>query len=365
MNDLPFLLQSQHYSRTFSRKSLDFQSRMSAIFGGQLLRASSMTPYVLILTRTDDSEMDTVGLQLAMRGIPYLRVDVDILLTEVTFNLYENSGNVESVISSRGWELCNPHVILSRRFDVTGIPSLKDDLVVQSFARNEWEMAVRSLLSIESASWINHPDAISKLDRISQLRLAHSVHLMTPKTLVSNDFERIRSFIALCSDKVIVKVLGNHFVEPVPGTVYGIFPQVITRSNVNDLKMTALIPSIYQEYVLHTKEIRVTIIGHDITAVEVTKAGPEEIWERPDNILIQNHTLPLWTQERLQKYMKLANLEYGAFDLLLTPAGHYVFLEVNPTGDWLWLEKQNADVNITEKVVSYIARLMKETSDDN
>lgn len=30
--------------------------------------------------------------------------------------------------------------------------------------------------------------------------------------------------------------------------------------------------------------------------------------------------------------------QFGAIDLLLTPNGKYMFLEVNPTGQWLWIE---------------------------
>jgi hypothetical protein len=29
---------------------------------------------------------------------------------------------------------------------------------------------------------------------------------------------------------------------------------------------------------------------------------------------------------------------YGAFDFIVTPKGHYVFLEVNPAGQYMWVE---------------------------
>ena len=29
---------------------------------------------------------------------------------------------------------------------------------------------------------------------------------------------------------------------------------------------------------------------------------------------------------------------YGALDLVLTPDGRYVFLEINPSGQYLWIE---------------------------
>ena len=33
-------------------------------------------------------------------------------------------------------------------------------------------------------------------------------------------------------------------------------------------------------------------------------------------------------------------LIYGAFDFIRTPNGKLVFLEINPTGEWAWLEEK-------------------------
>jgi hypothetical protein len=29
---------------------------------------------------------------------------------------------------------------------------------------------------------------------------------------------------------------------------------------------------------------------------------------------------------------------YGAYDFIVTPDNRYVFVEVNPSGQWLWIE---------------------------
>ena len=36
--------------------------------------------------------------------------------------------------------------------------------------------------------------------------------------------------------------------------------------------------------------------------------------------------------------LQTLGLVYGAFDFIRTPRGEDVFLEVNPTGEWAWLE---------------------------
>lgn len=43
-------------------------------------------------------------------------------------------------------------------------------------------------------------------------------------------------------------------------------------------------------------------------------------------------------EEKLLMMLRRLNLNYGAFDLILTPEGKYVFLELNPNGQYLWIE---------------------------
>ena len=31
---------------------------------------------------------------------------------------------------------------------------------------------------------------------------------------------------------------------------------------------------------------------------------------------------------------------YGAIDMILTPDGRYVFIEINPNGQYLWIEQE-------------------------
>ena len=37
------------------------------------------------------------------------------------------------------------------------------------------------------------------------------------------------------------------------------------------------------------------------------------------------------------EYLTAFNLNYGAFDFVITPDGEWIMLECNPSGQWLWL----------------------------
>lgn len=319
------------------------------------------SPWLLILTRADDREADRVGLRLAARGFSYRRLDVDAPSpTGLTLNV--GFGAIQSRLRfGEAAALGSPDIVWLRHFDVSAVRPPAKHPIVAAFVRSEWEHAVRSLLSLERTRWVNRPDVVLNLGCVAQILLAVRVGLAVPRTLISNDSQEIRQFIASSPTGVVVKVLSDHFVEPEPGKLYGVFPRLVTEADMGFLERACLTPSIYQEYVPHVREVRVTVIGGEIVAAEISKASPEDLWERPDEIGVRPHDLPARVRDALLRFLKLAHLEYGAFDLLLTEGGRYVFLEVNPTGDWAWLESKDGSIRVTEKVVSYIVGLLEES----
>lgn len=359
MDQAPFLFQQQNFSKTLPcRRSLDFQSRMATIFGDRLSGEAFAAPQVLFLTRTYDAGADAVGLQLTERGIPYLRVDADDLSYTRVCNSLEDSETVEVAAGPSGRRSCNPRVIWFRHFTPTAISLFVDDPAVRSYAQMEWDVAMRSLLGVRSARWMNHPNVVHELDRITQLRLARSVGFDTPKTLVSNDPGRICSFIESCGEGAIAKVIGSHFLELVPGQLRGVFPYVFRKGSEEALATTATAPCMYQEYISHVAEVRITVAGDEYVATEVYQRDPAAVWESPDDVLVREHDLPPLLWEKTQAFMQIANLEYGAFDFLLSEDGDYVFLEVNPSGDWTWLEARHGTLDITGMVCSHITKLL-------
>jgi glutathione synthase/RimK-type ligase-like ATP-grasp enzyme len=50
--------------------------------------------------------------------------------------------------------------------------------------------------------------------------------------------------------------------------------------------------------------------------------------------------LPPEVHERCVRLVEQLELCYGAIDMILTPDGRYVFLEINPSGQYLWIEQE-------------------------
>ena len=99
-----------------------------------------------------------------------------------------------------------------------------------------------------------------------------------------------------------------------------------------------------QEYIDKEYELRVTIIKNKVMAVRIdsqlhdqtkvdwrmfTDLNPHSIYKLPDHI-----------QKSCREFLRRQNLLYGAMDFIVTPKGKYVFLENNPFGQYLWLERK-------------------------
>lgn len=353
----PFLLDQTSYIQALPSESRDFQRRMRSIFGAKLAANGLREPHVLLLTRAADGEADLIGLHLAAAGIPYVRVDADLDLEDVGLTI-GGSGSVQIATSASADATFG--AVLFRHFDISAIGRDEQDETARLLRQREWGVMLQVLADDLGAVWINPPRSVQRLTRIAQLRLAKRAGFSVPRTIVSTDAEAIAAFAGQCGGDLIAKVLGDHFIESEPGRLAGIFPQVLSESGIQNLGDA--LPTIYQERVEFLAEIRVTVAGNEMLALEVEKRNPAAIWTEPELTAVRAHTLPKTVVDRVRAFMRLADLRYGAIDLLLTADGKYVFLEVNPAGDWLWLESKCRACNITERVVELLRRSIHQTS---
>ena len=51
------------------------------------------------------------------------------------------------------------------------------------------------------------------------------------------------------------------------------------------------------------------------------------------------HVLPVAEVRRCRALVRRLGLRFGAIDMVQTPSGEHVFLEINPNGQWLWIER--------------------------
>lgn len=103
-------------------------------------------------------------------------------------------------------------------------------------------------------------------------------------------------------------------------------------------------PVIFQAYVPKLFELRITVVGKQVFAAEIHSQQANHTrhdWRRYDNYKTPHlpHQLPCSMEQRCVHLVEQLGLSYGAIDMVVTPDGRYVFLEINPNGQYLWIEE--------------------------
>ena len=98
-------------------------------------------------------------------------------------------------------------------------------------------------------------------------------------------------------------------------------------------------PVLLQEEIPRSADVRATLIGRNCFVADIKGDSSLVDWRDPDvSVSYSRSQLDHQVQAMCGAMMEKLGLLYGAFDFIRTPDDDLVFLEVNPTGEWAWLE---------------------------
>lgn len=101
-----------------------------------------------------------------------------------------------------------------------------------------------------------------------------------------------------------------------------------------------------QEEIAKVYEVRANVVGQQVLAIRIdSQASPESAldWRRYDlpHTPYAPYVLPDNIARKCLQLTQRLGLEFGAIDLIRTPMGEYVFLEINGNGQFLWAEEHS------------------------
>jgi hypothetical protein len=119
-----------------------------------------------------------------------------------------------------------------------------------------------------------------------------------------------------------------------------------------------LTPGIFQVRVPKAHELRVTVMGHHVVTARLLSQEVEEArldWRAAGSrVQVEPDRLPPAVEEGCLRLMESLGILFGAFDFIVTPDGEHVFLEVNPAGQFLWVEEANPEVLLLAPFVDFL-----------
>lgn len=196
--------------------------------------------------------------------------------------------------------------------------------------------------SLKNVYWINDmkTDHAVGSNKMHQLEVAHNIGLQIPKTTISNEPAVVRTFSKSCPNGTIMKLHGA-LAKSMDAQLF--LPTIrLSDKDLDNLADLSYCPMIFQEYIDKMYELRIIYvegiffagkIQHTEVQVDWRIAqGIESVWER--------YQLPNEITNKLRRMMQCLHLPFGAIDMIRNKEGAYVFLEVNPQGEWGMLQRE-------------------------
>lgn len=218
------------------------------------------------------------------------------------------------------------------------VPDPGLDTGYHEFARREAEGALLGALPGERSRWVNSPAADTAADyKLRQLRLAASLGLDVPRTIVTADQDRLLSFWHENGGEVITKAVSSASAWTIPEIIV---TRRISQSNLDKLADSPPCLTLLQELIPAAYDVRVTLVGDDTFVCGIdSQAGDSPLdWRLDQSVPMRPCDLPGGVVAALQQLRRQLGLEFGAADLRVKPDGTPVFLEINARGGFSFVE---------------------------
>lgn len=305
-------------------------------------------PPILLLTHSGDFfTIDRVEAAVRDRGLRPLRINTDRFPADLRLAARFSSGGCELWLDAgaESIRLDQVRAVWSRRLWPGWLPDSIDPRYAQH-CRTESRNAFFGIFSLmDQAFWINRIDKMLAAEsKPLQLELASQVGLRAPETLITNDPERTRRFFGELDGRMITKLLGA-LSQTMDASGDFVYTSEVTADDVADLEGLRWAPQIFQPFVEKDRELRVIVVGQRIFAasIDVSKSDRARVdWRRAttaDGLSWKDEALPPDVAAGVHRLMGRLGLVYGALDFIVDKEGRYWFLEINPAGEWGWLER--------------------------
>lgn len=229
---------------------------------------------------------------------------------------------------------------------VKHVPIKDVDRDAVEFVENELRFGHLNLaVSVRAAASfvVGNPFADETQCKALQLDTAAALGFLVPETLISTHYDEVANFVRRMG-KVAVKPFNPYFWHHAEERTYRIASTTVLNGTAEiESAQIEVCPAIYQRYIEKRYELRVTVIGTYIFAAKISRVdgGAFVDWRfgiGSHESLVESVYLDPSTEARIRQLIAVFNLKYGCVDLIVDPRGDVYFLEINPGGQFLFVE---------------------------
>lgn len=286
-----------------------------------------------IITHRGDKHGKAVYDEIKKRGAEVYLIDIGRFPMTASSTYY--SGNQYKAVYD-GLDLTKLKTVWLRRYGVRYDTTLEYELRYWCQQQSQAYLAgIAQMLT--GVCWYNPIGPSILMDsgygKIEQIQQAIHAGLRVPKTCVTSEPSDAKRFVEETG-----KVIAKPLLSTSGHESYTM--QVGPDANFNLLRRA---PTILQEEIPKHREIRALLVGYNGMATEIDsqRSSKSKVDFRKDiTVPHRPHALPDDVWHKLRELHARLGLRFGVHDLILTPEGEYVFLEVNQQGEFLWLQER-------------------------
>lgn len=312
---------------------------------------------ILVISNKEDLTTDFIILSLKKNNIPFYRLNTEDLFTKININ-FDFSNKKYKLIDLT----LNKTIDLTR--DISSVyyrrPLLPEPLSFnisieeKEFIEKESYYILEGLYSIlKNKFWISYPAFVrSAENKILQLQVAQNLGFKIPLSLISNIKSSQNDFVKF--NQSIIKPIKNGLITQNKENMKLVYVDSITSEKINLNK--SLFPSYLQEKINKQYDLRLTVVGEKVIPVMIKGKNKNIIdWRNNDNsnLIYEKVEIPKNIEKMCVELLRELKLNFGAVDMALNTNGEYVFFEINPNGQWAWLDKQ-LHLNIANEIVNLL-----------
>lgn len=338
---------------------------------------------ILILTFKNDLTAELITKKLDYQKVSYFLWGGRMYPNDSTASISVHNDVTVKINTSQG-ELSSNDItsVWNRRFEFSN-PYVQTDPIFYESVKNQSNIFLNNIYpALSHAYWLSSPENIKRANnKVFQQQLAKKVGFSIIETYYGNSINDASEFICKCdTNNFIIKPFGRYFIskpwyekafiythrtfkhitnQPLPDIelsryqpTFSPYSNYIEFSTIPikkdrllmDLDLLTNSPVMLQPYIDKQYELRVTVVGNQIFAAKIDSQKHKKTrtdWRNHAdeyNDIYSAYELPQDVSEKCFQLMKTLGLDYGAFDFIKDINGNYIFLEVNPNGQWGFIE---------------------------
>jgi glutathione synthase/RimK-type ligase-like ATP-grasp enzyme len=192
-----------------------------------------------------------------------------------------------------------------------------------------------------------------------QLYLASACGLRVPETLMSNSAPAARHFFDQYPDHAICKPFAGHIWQQQGSEDIAVTETFcLTREQLpSDDEVFTYAPAIYQQMVSKEFDVRVVMMGERIYSFALRTPDNSLDWRydaAARKLSVEIIRTPPDVEAGLHLFAQKTGSCFGVLDFAVDRSGAWWFLEINEQGQFLWLDRFNAQAGLLEKFCAFL-----------